>query len=138
MEKRLGGWNDPYESSEKLTDVWYLPTSTGANGHGAEFPISLPGRCIALTTRPGDLVLDAFIGSGTTALAAMGLGRRCIGFDISHKYLDIARKRVKKLAKRLQQSVPIVVLQPKRSAMALNDGRASTNGRRPRTAALPL
>lgn len=101
MDPRLGGWNDTYESSEKVTDVWHLPTANGKNGHGAEFPISLPGRCIALTSKPGDLVLDPFIGSGTTALAAMELGRRCIGFDTSQKYLDRAQKRVKELASRL-------------------------------------
>ena len=100
MENRLGGWNQPYESSEKITDVWYLPSANGTNGHGAEFPISLPGRCIALTSKPGDLVLDPFIGSGTSALAAMELGRRCIGFDTSQKYLDTAQGRVRELSTR--------------------------------------
>jgi DNA modification methylase len=58
-----------YESVEKITDVWCLPTSTGKNGHGAEFPLALAGRCIALTSRKGDLILDPFVGGGTTALA---------------------------------------------------------------------
>jgi hypothetical protein len=101
-EKRLGGFNAPYESSEKITDVWSLPSANGTNGHGAEFPISLPGRCIALTSKPGDLVLDPFVGSGTSALAAMELGRRCIGFDTSQKYLDIAQDRVEELASRVR------------------------------------
>jgi methylase of polypeptide subunit release factors len=63
-------------------------------GHGAEFPLALPGRCIALSTEPGDLVLDPFIGSGITALAALELRRRCIGFDISDEYVRVASARV--------------------------------------------
>ena len=83
-----------HESAEKITDVWCLPTSTGKNGHGAEFPLALAGRCIALTSRKGDLVLDPFVGSGTTALAAVALGRRCLGYDISKKYIDVAEQRI--------------------------------------------
>jgi DNA modification methylase len=94
LPQHLGGPNERFESAEKITDVWYLPTSTGKNGHGAEFPLALPGRCIALTSRPGDLVLDPFMGSGSTASAALELGRRCIGFDISEGYVRGARKRV--------------------------------------------
>ena len=94
LPARLGGVNPDYESSEKLTDMWYLPTSTGQNGHGAEFPLQLPARCIALSSDEGDLVLDPFLGTGTTALAAMELGRRCVGFDISDKYVQIATERV--------------------------------------------
>jgi hypothetical protein len=89
---RLGGPNGQ-ESSEKLTDVWTLSTATGFNGHGAEFPTALPGRCIALTSQEGDLVLDPFVGSGTSALAAMALSRRFVGFDISKKYIELATKR---------------------------------------------
>lgn len=94
LSQHLGGPHPIYESSEKITDVWCLPTATGNSGHGAEFPLGLPGRCIALTSDPGDLVLDPFMGSGTTALAAMELGRRCVGFDISEDYIRLARKRV--------------------------------------------
>lgn len=94
LPPRLGGPNPRYESVEKITDVWCLPTANGKNGHGAEFPIALPGRCIALSTNPGDLVLDPFLGSGTTALAALELGRRCIGFDISDEYAQLACERV--------------------------------------------
>ncbi|MGO9294587.1 MAG: DNA-methyltransferase [Streptosporangiaceae bacterium] len=94
LDPKLGGRNTIYESADKLTDVWCLPTATGQNGHGAEFPLALPGRCIALTSRVGDLVLDPFVGSGTTAVAAVALGRRCLGFDISEKYIDVAVQRL--------------------------------------------
>jgi DNA modification methylase len=101
LDSRLGGSSGPYESPEKLTDVWYLPTAIGGNGHGAEFPLALPARCIALTTKPGDLVLDPFVGSGTSALAAMELQRRFVGFDISQTYVDLATKRIQSRARQL-------------------------------------
>lgn len=94
LSTHLGGPNPTYESPEKITDVWCLATSTGQNGHGAEFPLTLPGRCIALTSARGDLILDPFMGSGTTALAAAALGRRCVGFDVSDEYVEMARMRV--------------------------------------------
>ncbi|MEA2372118.1 MAG: hypothetical protein QOH12_2512 [Solirubrobacteraceae bacterium] len=94
LAPRLGGPNMLFESAEKITDVWCLPTSTGKNGHGAEFPLALAGRCIALTSERGDLVLDPFIGSGTTAIAAAELGRRCLGYDISETYIGVAEQRI--------------------------------------------
>jgi DNA modification methylase len=94
LAPELGGPNGQYESAEKITDVWSLPTSNGKNGHGAEFPIALAGRCIALTSCEGDLVLDPFLGSGTTAVAAIELGRRCEGYDISERYIDAAERRI--------------------------------------------
>jgi site-specific DNA-methyltransferase (cytosine-N4-specific) len=94
LDPRLGGPNKDYESPEKITDVWCLPTATGQNGHGAEFALALPGRCIALTSRKGDLVLDPFVGSGTTAVAAAALDRRFLGFDISEKYINVAVQRL--------------------------------------------
>jgi DNA modification methylase len=96
IPKELGGRNREFDS-EMLTDVWFFRTSSGRDGHGAQFPLELPGRCIALTTNPDDLVLDPFVGSGVTTVAARRLGRRCIGFDISEVYLQIARRRTSRL-----------------------------------------
>lgn len=93
LEPKLGGRNTQYEF-DKVTDVWCLPTASGKDGHGAQFPLALPGRCIGLTTEPGDFVLDPFVGSGTTSVAARQLGRRSIGFDIDENYLETARKRL--------------------------------------------
>ncbi len=89
----LGGRSRGYEP-DKLTDVWVLPTSSGGNGHGAQFPIALPGRCIALSTGPGDLVLDPFVGSGNAGVAACALGRRFIGIDVSPTYLAAAEEKI--------------------------------------------
>jgi DNA modification methylase len=95
----LGGPNLKLESRERITDVWSLPVGPGKNGHGAEFSLGLPGRCIALSSREGDVILDPFIGSGTTALAALRQNRRCIGFDISESYVRLARNRVAEFEK---------------------------------------
>jgi hypothetical protein len=100
LNPEIGGPNEPLESRERITDIWSLPVSQGKNGHGAEFPLALPGRCIALSSREGDVVLDPFLGSGTTALAAMRLGRRCIGFEISEQYVQLAAKRLAQGAER--------------------------------------
>lgn len=89
----LGGRNRRYEA-EKLTDVWHFSTAAGQDGHGAQFPLALPARCISLSTKRGDLVLDPFVGSGTASVAAKLLERRSVGFDISEKYLKTARRRL--------------------------------------------
>jgi DNA modification methylase len=91
---KLGGRNSILES-DKLSDFWHLPTSSGRDGHGAQFPLALPGRCIALSSDEGELVLDPFAGAGTSAVAAKMLGRKFIGFDTSEKYVEIAIARVK-------------------------------------------
>lgn len=93
VQPALGGRSVGYEP-DKLSDVWVLPTSSGGNGHGAQFPVALPGRCIALSTDPGDLVLDPFTGSGNAGLAACALGRRFIGIDVSVKYLASAEEKI--------------------------------------------
>jgi DNA modification methylase len=85
----------------KLSDAWILPTSSGQGGHGAQFPLALPGRCIALSSDPGDLVLDPFMGSGTTALAAERLRRRWLGVEVSPTYHDYAEKRLAHVTSRL-------------------------------------
>jgi DNA modification methylase len=100
----IGGRNPSFES-EKLTDVWHFSTASGLDGHGAQFPVALPGRCIALSTREGDVVLDPFIGSGTTSVAALLLGRKSIGFDVSQKYLEISRRRLRQARERAPLSV---------------------------------
>lgn len=67
--------------------------SNGIWGHSG-FPIDLPKGCILLTTKPNDIVLDLFMGSGTTAKACLSLNRQFIGFEISQDYCAIANKRI--------------------------------------------
>jgi DNA modification methylase len=93
LQPALGGRSKGYEP-DKLSDVWVLPTSSGGEGHGAQFPVALPGRCIALSTDPGDLVLDPFTGSGNAGVAACALDRRFIGIDVSATYLTSAEEKL--------------------------------------------
>jgi len=65
--------------------------------HPASFPISLPKRCIELFTHKGELVLDPFMGIGTTLIAARDLERNAVGFDLNKKYVDITEKRLSQM-----------------------------------------
>ncbi len=76
------------------TNVLHLATECGNRGHSAAFPIELPTWFIRLFTQPNDLVLDPFVGSGTTAMAAAQLGRKYIGIDINPTYIELSRQRV--------------------------------------------
>jgi site-specific DNA-methyltransferase (adenine-specific) len=58
------------------------------------FPPELPHRCIRLLTDPGDVVLDCFMGSGTTAIAAVELERRFVGIEKFAEYVDVATENV--------------------------------------------
>src|SRR5438067_10214030 len=75
-------------------NVLHLATECSNRGHSAAFPVELPEWFIKLFTKTEDVVLDPFIGSGTTAVAAMQLGRRCIGIEMSPMYFQVARQRV--------------------------------------------
>jgi site-specific DNA-methyltransferase (adenine-specific) len=76
-------------------DVWSIPPESARRvGHPAPFPVELPEQLIRLYTYAGDLVLDPFMGSGSTLVAAARLGRRYCGYDLDEGYVDIARTRV--------------------------------------------
>ncbi|MDP9222632.1 MAG: site-specific DNA-methyltransferase [Actinomycetota bacterium] len=75
--------------------VWDLhPESANRVGHPAPFPVTLPRRFIELFTYEGDLVLDPFIGSGTTAVAAVETGRHYAGYETNTDYARIAEERI--------------------------------------------
>lgn len=83
------------EFLEATTDLWEIsPESATRVGHPAPFPIELPKRLIELYTYEHDVVLDPFIGSGTTAVAALLTERHYIGFDTDGAYVDRARTRI--------------------------------------------
>lgn len=72
--------------------VWSFRSVRANVGHEAMFPVGLPRRLIRMLTAPGDIVLDPFMGSGTTLRAAKDLGRRSIGIDINETYCRIASR----------------------------------------------
>lgn len=76
-------------------DIWEMPTASATRiGHPAPFPVSLPARLIELYTYKDDLVLDPFMGSGSTAVAAVETRRHYVGFDTEQKYIDLAVERI--------------------------------------------
>jgi DNA modification methylase len=82
-------------------DVWDIPPESARRvSHPAPFPIELPKRLIELYTYERDLVLDPFMGSGSTLVAAAQLNRRYVGYDLEPTYIDIARLRVRDEGKR--------------------------------------
>jgi site-specific DNA-methyltransferase (adenine-specific) len=83
------------EFMDATLDLWELaPESATRVGHPAPFPVELPQRLIDLYTYRGDVVLDPFMGSGTTAVAAVRTGRHYLGYDMDEGYAKAARKRV--------------------------------------------
>ncbi|MQB01832.1 MAG: site-specific DNA-methyltransferase [Actinobacteria bacterium] len=87
------------EFMEATLSIWEIQAESAARvKHPAPFPVALPRRFIELYTFVDDLVLDPFLGSGSTAVAAVESGRRYVGYDISEEYVITARERVEKAA----------------------------------------
>lgn len=83
------------EFMEATTDLWEIsPESATRVGHPAPFPVELPKRLIELYTYEGDVVLDPFMGSGSTAVAAVRTERRYLGFDTDPEYVTMAEQRI--------------------------------------------
>ena len=84
------------EFLEATIDIWEIPSERATKvGHPAPFPVALPRRLIELYTYAGDLVLDPFIGSGTTAVAAVSTRRHYVGFDTDASYVELAEDRLR-------------------------------------------
>ena len=83
------------EFLEFTKSVWEFPSESAKKvGHPAPFPVQLPYRLIQLYTFLGEVVLDPFMGSGQTALAAVKTGRRYLGYEINEEYLKLANDRI--------------------------------------------
>jgi site-specific DNA-methyltransferase (adenine-specific) len=76
--------------------VWSFPSVRSNNDHEAKFPLELPRRLVRLLTVKGETVLDCFMGSGTTAVAAVLEDRHFIGIDITPEYVQLSRKNIAK------------------------------------------
>ncbi|MDQ2825978.1 MAG: site-specific DNA-methyltransferase [Actinomycetota bacterium] len=95
------------EFMEATTDLWELaPERATRVGHPAPFPVELPTRLIELYTYEGDVVLDPFMGSGTTAVAAVRTRRRFLGFDTEDAYNDRAEARIAREVELLSHPSP--------------------------------
>ncbi|MFX0141030.1 MAG: DNA methyltransferase [Candidatus Hodarchaeota archaeon] len=85
MKSQLGVWQFYYEGRD-IRDKKL---------HPATFPISLAKKCIELFTHIGELVVDPFVGSGTTLVAARDISRNCVGFDLNEKYIELCNQRLR-------------------------------------------
>jgi len=99
---RHAGFNDRWDAMTKeeqqlkganKRSVWTIATQPYPEAHFATFPEALVEPCILAGSKPGDTVLDPFLGSGTTAWVAQRLGRKCIGYELNPDYCELARKR---------------------------------------------
>ena len=80
-------------SKVRKSSVWKFNTASFSEAHFAVFPDELPALCIKAGSKEGDIVLDPFMGSGTTAIVAQKLGRRWIGIELNPKYIEIIKRR---------------------------------------------
>ncbi len=98
--QREGGFDPPRTEplpedfiKETAWSVWQLPVSR-TKGHPAPFPVEIPRRLIRLYTYQGERVLDPFVGTGTTLVAARALGREAVGYDLSPEYCALAQRKL--------------------------------------------
>lgn len=89
-----GGYPLPNPAGRNRRSVWTVSTRGFPGAHFATFPPKLIEPCILAGSRSGDVVLDPFFGSGTTALVARQHGRRCIGIELNADYIQIAQRRL--------------------------------------------
>lgn len=87
------------KEGKQMRSVWSIPNTPlrekTMGKHPTQKPLALLERLIVACTKPGDVVLDPFVGSGTTGVAAVGLGRSFIGFETKAEYSKLARKRIR-------------------------------------------
>jgi site-specific DNA-methyltransferase (adenine-specific) len=88
---------------EWTKSIWTFNTESARRvGHPAPFPIDLPYRLIQLYSFETDIILDPFMGSGTTGIAALKSGRKFVGFEISQEYINLTNKRIAPFEKNSQ------------------------------------
>ena len=87
-------------NGRRLRTMWDINTEPrpreagGIDDHPAVMPMTLARRCIQITSRPGDVVLDPYAGSGTTLLAAKELGRNWVGIELKPEYVELIERRL--------------------------------------------
>ncbi len=106
MERKPGGYRTPQVAARVLSVIsgenhkeWFQQIWTGVTGastryHPAPYPVELAERLIRMFSFVGDTVLDPFLGTGTTTVAAAKWGRNSAGFEVDDHYFDLARKRI--------------------------------------------
>jgi len=98
-KSNISRWKSDKTDNRDRGNVWFIPYETiqTSRAHPAVFPVQLPEYCIRdHGISKSKIVLDPFMGSGTTAIACINLGVNYIGFEIDQKYIDIAQERIEK------------------------------------------
>ena len=83
-----------FNESRNMRDVWDINVKPFPLAHFATFPVELPSRCIKAGCPEDGVVLDPFMGAGTTALAALTLGRKAVGIELNPEYCEMIKKRL--------------------------------------------
>ena len=89
------------KAGKQMRSVWSIPfphqKEKEFGKHPTQKPLDLLRRIIRASTNEGDLILDPFMGSGTTGVAAVELGRRFVGIELEPEYVDLAKRRLENL-----------------------------------------
>ena len=98
---------------KQTRNVWWIPVTPKqekwAGAHPTQKPVELLRRIILACTKPGETVLDPFLGSGTTSFVAKMLGRNSIGIEKEEKYKPVIKKRLSHPQKKIGEETEIVV-----------------------------
>ena len=97
MNECFGSWQATHVNGTRTASdsaVFGVSPKRSTKEHPVAYPVEIPKRCISASTNRDDLVLDHFMGSGTTGVACAQLGRKFIGIEIERKYFDIACERI--------------------------------------------
>ena len=98
------------EFLEFSKSIWRFPTESAKKvGHPAPFPVELPRRCVELYTYSNEVILDPFMGSGATAIAALTAGRRYVGYDIDEEYIRLCEQRISHWRESASETKPEII-----------------------------
>ncbi len=94
---------------KQMRNLWQINAARHITKHPTEKPIALLDRIVKIASCPGDVVVDPFMGSGTTGVVAQSLGRHFLGFEIDANYFGMAVKRIREEAKKLSPKVSPII-----------------------------
>ena len=130
MERKPGGYRTPDFAARLLStiggenhqlwfqQIWNGVTGASTRNHPAPFPIELASRLVRMFSFVGDTVLDPFMGTGTTSVAAASWGRNSIGIEVDPQYFELAAKRIRAETRPLFERSTTIIIHPTREAVA--------------------
>jgi len=131
MERKPGGYRTPDVAARVLSvisaenhqkwfqQIWEGVTGASTRQHPAPYPIELAERLVRMFSFVGDTVLDPFLGTGTTTVAAARFGRNSIGFEVDEQYFDLAHKRIAEDTSSLFSKTTVETRKPRKHKMTV-------------------